>query len=164
MLVLERDRFPRFHIGESQLPWTNELLRTLGVYDTIAGEGFVEKWGASFWTHDATVEQYADFSAAAATPTPRTFQVPRARFDELLLRHAARSGSHPRATAGPEGQPASGSTTHMSPARCWPPVTSSVAPVVHDDAGEARNTIAAATSSTVPRRPATRTRAGVAPR
>jgi FADH2-dependent halogenase len=96
VLVLERDRFPRFHIGESQLPWTNELLRTLGVYDTIAGEGFVEKWGASFWTRDATVEQYADFSAAAATPTPRTFQVPRARFDELLLRHAARSGAEVR--------------------------------------------------------------------
>ena len=45
VLVLERDRFPRFHIGESQLPWTNEVFQTLGVYDTIVDAGFVKKWG-----------------------------------------------------------------------------------------------------------------------
>ena len=30
VVVLERERFPRFHIGESQLPWTNEIFRALG--------------------------------------------------------------------------------------------------------------------------------------
>src|SRR5437867_12597949 len=74
VVVLERERFPRFHIGESQLPWTNEILRTLGVRDTIAGSGFVEKWGASFQPTDGTFEQYADFATAAETPTPQTFQ------------------------------------------------------------------------------------------
>jgi FADH2-dependent halogenase len=93
VLVLERERFPRFHIGESQLPWTNEVMRTLGVYDAVVAAGFVEKWGASFWAPDGSVEQYADFSVAAATPTPRAFQVPRAKFDELLLSHAERSGA-----------------------------------------------------------------------
>src|SRR5204863_5975322 len=48
VLLLERERFPRFHIGESQLPWSNELFRALGVYDTITASGFVEKWGATF--------------------------------------------------------------------------------------------------------------------
>jgi flavin-dependent dehydrogenase len=93
VLVLERDRFPRFHIGESQLPWSNQVFRVLGVDEAIAEAGFVEKWGASFRAFDGTTEQYADFSAAVETPTPRTIQVPRAKFDEILLRHAARCGA-----------------------------------------------------------------------
>jgi flavin-dependent dehydrogenase len=92
VLLLEREQFPRFHIGESQLPWSNEVFGALGVADTIAAAGFVRKWGASFWTFDGVVEQYADFSEAIETPTPQTFQVPRATFDELLLRHAETCG------------------------------------------------------------------------
>jgi flavin-dependent dehydrogenase len=92
VLLLERDRFPRFHIGESQLPWSSEIFRALGVDEAIATAGFVQKWGASFRAFDGTTEQYADFAAAVETPTPRTIQVPRARFDEILLRHAARCG------------------------------------------------------------------------
>jgi FADH2-dependent halogenase len=92
VLLLERDRFPRFHIGESQLPWSNEIFRALGVQDAIAEAGFVKKWGASFRTVDGATEQYADFQFAAETPSPQTFQVPRAIFDEVLLRHSERSG------------------------------------------------------------------------
>jgi FADH2-dependent halogenase len=92
VLLLERDHFPRFHIGESQLPWINEVLEVLGVHETVAKAGFVEKWGASFWEIDGTPASYVDFTAAVETPVPRTFQVPRAQFDELLLRHAERSG------------------------------------------------------------------------
>jgi flavin-dependent dehydrogenase len=92
VLLLERDRFPRFHIGESQLPWINGVLEELGAHDTIAKAGFVEKWGASFWEIDGAPAAYVDFTAAVETPIPQTFQVPRARWDELLLRHAERSG------------------------------------------------------------------------
>jgi len=92
VVLLERERFPRFHIGESQLPWSNELFHALGAYETIAAAGFVEKWGASFRTSDGALEQHADFAAAVETPTPQTFQVLRERFDDLLLRHSARSG------------------------------------------------------------------------
>jgi len=93
VLVLERDVFPRFHIGESQLPWTNEIFRKLGVYETVCAAGFVQKWGASFSTLDGLSERYADFAAAVETPTPQTFQVPRAVFDQLLLEHSRRSGA-----------------------------------------------------------------------
>ena len=93
VLLLERDRFPRFHIGESLLPWTNEVFRALGVHDAIVEAGFVKKWGASFRTVDGATEQYADFQFAAETPSPQTFQVPRAAFDEVLLRHSERSGA-----------------------------------------------------------------------
>ena len=91
VLLLERERFPRFHIGESQLPWINGVLEALGARDTVAKAGFVEKWGASFWEIDGTPASYIDFSAAVESPMPQTYQVPRARFDELLLRHAERS-------------------------------------------------------------------------
>jgi len=92
VLLLERDRFPRFHIGESQLPWSNEVFHALGVHDAIVEAGFVKKWGASFRTVDGAAEQYADFQVAVETPSPQTFQVPRATFDDILLRHCERSG------------------------------------------------------------------------
>jgi flavin-dependent dehydrogenase len=93
VVVLERERFPRFHIGESQLPWTNEILGTLGVRETIAASGFIEKWGASFRGPDGPEERYADFQFARETPTPQTFQVLREKFDEILLRHSEKSGA-----------------------------------------------------------------------
>ncbi len=93
MVVLEHDTFPRFHIGESQLPWSDEVFGRLGVKEKVAAAGFVRKWGASFLSQDGGVEQYADFAQAAETPTPQTFQVPRAKFDDLLLEHAASCGA-----------------------------------------------------------------------
>src|SRR5262249_22356633 len=92
VVLLERERFPRFHIGESQLPWSNEVFRALGADEAIAAAGFVKKWGASFRRPEGGTEQYADFQVAVETPTPQTFQVSRERFDEILLRHAARCG------------------------------------------------------------------------
>ena len=92
VLLLERARFPRFHIGESQLPWSNGVFRALGVDQAIAEAGFVKKWGASFRPPGSIIEQYADFEAAVETPMPQTFQVLRERFDEVLLHHSERSG------------------------------------------------------------------------
>jgi flavin-dependent dehydrogenase len=92
VLLLERERFPRFHIGESQLPWINGVLESLGAHEAVAKAGFVHKWGASFWEIDGRPAAYVDFTAAVETPRPQTYQVPRATFDELLLRHAERSG------------------------------------------------------------------------
>src|SRR4051812_158515 len=93
VLVLERERFPRFHIGESQLPWINEVLARIGAEEVIAEAGFVPKWGASFTTFDGEADQYADFAKAAEVPRPQTYQVPRDRFDEILLQHAGKCGA-----------------------------------------------------------------------
>ena len=93
ILVLERERFPRFHIGESQLPWIHEVLARIGADKAIAAAGFVEKWGASFTTADSEANQYADFSQAVEVPNPRAFQVSRASFDQILLDHAASCGA-----------------------------------------------------------------------
>ena len=93
VLVLERDVFPRFHIGESQVPWTDEVFQELGIDGLVAQGGFVEKWGASFTTSDGSAEKYAEFTSAPETPRPQTYQVTRAEFDDLVLRHAASSGA-----------------------------------------------------------------------
>ncbi len=93
VVVLERERFPRFHIGESQLPWIDEILGAIGAREAIAAEGFVQKWGASFTTATGDADQYADFTQAYEVPRPQTYQVPRARFDQVLLEHAARCGA-----------------------------------------------------------------------
>lgn len=93
VLVLERERFPRFHIGESQVPWIHEVLARIGADKAVAAAGFVEKWGASFTTADGDADQYADFSQAFEVPNPRAFQVARAAFDQILLEHAANCGA-----------------------------------------------------------------------
>ncbi len=93
MLALDRESFPRYHIGESQLPCLNDLLDTLGVTPAIAAGGFVPKWGANFTTADGSVERYADFSRAVDVAQPQTYQVRREEFDHLLLQHAVASGA-----------------------------------------------------------------------
>ena len=93
VLVLERERFPRFHIGESQVPWIHEVLARIGVDKAVAAAGFVEKWGASFTSADSEADQYADFSQAFEVPNPQAFQVPRAVFDQILLEHAVNCGA-----------------------------------------------------------------------
>src|SRR5437870_11704441 len=74
VVVLERERFPRFHIGESQLPWTNEILRALGVRDTIARSGVVEKGGAGFRGPAGPESGEPASPMALRTPTPKPFQ------------------------------------------------------------------------------------------
>src|SRR5919108_1285487 len=96
VVVLERDAFPRFHIGESLLASVNDVVNAIGAADLVRGAGFPQKWGATFMTHDGSVERFADFAIARGVAQPQTWQVPRERFDELLLRHAAASGADVR--------------------------------------------------------------------
>jgi flavin-dependent dehydrogenase len=92
-MLFERDRFPRFHIGESLLASVNDVLAPIGADALVRAAGFPQKWGATFMTADGGNERYADFGVAPDVPTPQTWQVPRATFDHLLLRHAAASGA-----------------------------------------------------------------------
>jgi flavin-dependent dehydrogenase len=96
VVLLERDTFPRFHIGESLLASANDVLRAIGADDLVRNAGFPQKWGATFMSADGRIERYADFSTAPDVPAPQTWQVPRATFDDMLLRHASRSGADVR--------------------------------------------------------------------
>ena len=94
--VLERDQFPRFHIGESLLASVNDVLAAIGADDVVRRAGFPQKWGATFMTADGRVERFADFGIAPGVPMPQTWQVERATFDQLLLQHAAACGADVR--------------------------------------------------------------------
>lgn len=96
VILLERDQFPRFHIGESLLASVNDVFDAIGAQELISGAGFPRKWGATFVSSDGRVERYADFGVAPEVRAPQTWQVPRATFDTLLLRHAAASNADVR--------------------------------------------------------------------
>src|SRR5205807_8211312 len=96
VILFERDKFPRFHIGESLLASVNDVLGSIGAEDLVRQAGFPQKWGATFMRADGSLERYLDFSTSPDVRAPQTWQLPRATFDDLLLRHAAASGADVR--------------------------------------------------------------------
>ena len=90
VLVLEREQFPRFSIGESLLPQSMEYLEQAGMLDAVQRAGFQIKNGAAF----GRGEQYSefDFSDKFSDGWSYTYEVPRARFDHLLALEAERQG------------------------------------------------------------------------
>ena len=77
VLVLERERFPRFHIGESLLPCGNDIWRELGVFDKMDAT-FIHKPGAKF-IHEETGAEFTYYFDGAirdvAEIRQRTFPV-----------------------------------------------------------------------------------------
>ena len=96
VLVLERERFPRFHVGESLLPFSLPIFERIGVADKIRAAGFQEKFGAFFWNESNGTTRPVVFAEARDTNHPKAYQVKRAEFDELLLRHSESCGAEVR--------------------------------------------------------------------
>jgi len=92
VLILERERFPRFHIGESLIPYANEELRAIGVWDKLEKAGFMPKLGAEFVLGNSEASIRVLFARHLSSDYANTFQVERARFDKILLDHAESSG------------------------------------------------------------------------
>lgn len=92
VLLCEREKFPRFHIGESLLPYTSRLWRRLGVYDQLVAAGFQRKWGARFKFEPGNDVTLLDFQHNLDKGSRMAFQVRRADYDQLLLQNAAASG------------------------------------------------------------------------
>ena len=94
--LLERERFPRFQIGESLLPYNNDLFDRLGVTDELVEASekgdFFPKYGAYFVTGDGSIGYGFRFDKRLRDPYRRSFQVKRAEFDHLLLRNAEKHG------------------------------------------------------------------------
>jgi flavin-dependent dehydrogenase len=100
VLLLERDRFPRFQIGESLLPYNNDLFDRLGVHDQLRGGDYIPKYGAYFVTGDGKIGCTFRFDRNLPPGYQSSFQVKRAEFDELLLRNAASKGVEVREEMG----------------------------------------------------------------
>lgn len=95
VLLLEKEVFPRYQIGESLLPATvHGVCRILGVADELANAGFPIKRGGTFrwgarpepWTF------HFGISAKMTGSTSHAYQVERAKFDQILLNNAKRKG------------------------------------------------------------------------
>jgi flavin-dependent dehydrogenase len=92
VMLVERERFPRFQIGESLLPYNNDLLDRLGVTPKLERGEFFPKYGAEFVTADGKIGYTFRFDRNLPEAYHRAFQVKRSEFDLLLLRNAASSG------------------------------------------------------------------------
>lgn len=90
VLVLERQRFPRFSIGESLLAHCLEFIEEAGMMDAVRAAGFQMKNGAAFACGDAYTE--FDFRDKFTPGPGTTFQVQRATFDKVLADEAERQG------------------------------------------------------------------------
>ncbi len=96
VLILEKQTFPRFQIGESLLPFGNAILQESGVWEKVKVAGFIEKLGAEFISSSGAYQQRFWFREGLFPQYPGTYQVERAKFDDLLLQHAADSGCEVR--------------------------------------------------------------------
>ena len=92
VVVLEKARHPRFHIGESLLPANLPLLERLGVADEVRAIG-MEKWGAEFISPSDGRHQEFQFANGWDKSLQLAYQVRRSEFDEILLRRAATLGA-----------------------------------------------------------------------
>jgi halogenation protein CepH len=91
VLVVEREKFPRYHIGESLVPGTRPVLEELGIFDEVARFGFTNKPGATLrWGRERDL--WSIFFEEAG-PFGHSFQVVRSEFDYLLLKNARRLGA-----------------------------------------------------------------------
>jgi FADH2-dependent halogenase len=96
VLVLEKEHFPRFHIGESLLPYNRKLFEEMGVLPALESAGFPLKFGAQFHLGNASRSLKLVFRNGCFTRETTAFQVERSVFDHLLLKHARASGADVR--------------------------------------------------------------------
>jgi flavin-dependent dehydrogenase len=92
VVLLEKARHPRFHIGESLLPANLPIMERLGVAEQVRAIG-MEKWGAEFISHWDGRQQEFRFARGWDKSLPLAYHVRRSRFDEILIRRAAELGA-----------------------------------------------------------------------
>ncbi|WP_066423614.1 NAD(P)/FAD-dependent oxidoreductase [Anabaena sp. 4-3] len=108
VLILEKEKFPRDHVGESQLPQIGEILNEMGCWDKVEAANFPIKVGGNYrWGNDPEPWEFNFLRLEEFKEEPRpakfagqrkqtAFQVDRAVYDEILLRHAAELGCEVR--------------------------------------------------------------------
>ncbi len=92
VVLVEKERHPRFHIGESLLPLNMPLFERLGVAGEVERIG-MPKYGAELVAYPHDQPFHIDFANAWDPSFPLTYQVRRSEFDQVLFRNAARKGA-----------------------------------------------------------------------
>src|SRR3954463_5550921 len=97
VLILEREKFPRYHIGESLLPFTFQPLERLWLIDKMRKSAFVKKYSVQFVSPSGKASQPFYFYDRYDRETiAQTWQVLRSEFDQMLLDHARERGAEVR--------------------------------------------------------------------
>jgi flavin-dependent dehydrogenase len=93
VIVFEREKFPRFHIGESLLPFSMKAFTRLGLHEKFLRAGFMKKFGGEIVgaCSDSGTKFY--FKDGYRSQTDHAYQVTRGDFDKVLLDHAAECGA-----------------------------------------------------------------------
>ena len=91
VVLLEKSRHPRFHIGESLLPANLPLFERMGIADQVKAIGMV-KPGAEFVSPHHDMSQSFEFADAWDKSMPYAYQVKRDEFDTILIRNAEKKG------------------------------------------------------------------------
>jgi FADH2-dependent halogenase len=96
VVILEREKLPRFKIGESLLPFSMKAFTRLGLQEKFANAGFMKKYGGEMCgaCSDEGVKFY--FKDGFGSQTDHAWQVTRAEFDKVLLDHARECGAEVR--------------------------------------------------------------------
>tara|TARA_B100001123_G_scaffold107470_1_gene125178 strand:- start:115 stop:1392 length:1278 start_codon:yes stop_codon:yes gene_type:complete len=94
VLILEREKFPRYHIGESLIPFTYHPLERLGMIDQLKKSAFTKKYSVQFISPDGDASQpFYFFNRYDRETVAQTWQVMRADFDLMLLNNAREQGA-----------------------------------------------------------------------
>ncbi len=93
VLVVDREKFPRFRLGESLMPATYWTLERLGVLDKMKCSNFPNKHSVQFFAKSGRAAAPYYFSKVEPTESAQTWQVNRLDFDHMLLRNAAAKGA-----------------------------------------------------------------------
>jgi FAD-dependent halogenase len=91
--LLERETFPRYHIGESLLPEVLDVLNESGALPAVESAGFLRKDGGVFrWGSSPDLWTFHFDEARERHPYTYAYQVIRSQFDQILLEHARGAG------------------------------------------------------------------------
>src|SRR5512146_1671807 len=93
VVVVEREKFPRYHIGESLLPFTCYPLKRLGLLDRMRQSDFVKKYSVQFISPSGKASQPFYFGSRYAPEVAQTWQVLRSEFDLMLMENARSKGA-----------------------------------------------------------------------
>jgi flavin-dependent dehydrogenase len=97
VLILEREKFPRYHIGESLIPFTFQPLERLGMIPKLRKSAFVKKYSVAFVQPDGRPSQPFYFYTRYDRETiAQTWQVLRSEFDQMMLDNARDKGAEVR--------------------------------------------------------------------